>query len=119
VPEPSKLTELLDNVQLEWQLQLKDERQFQLQKDPGGLWVNLDGEKFRRVLDNLISNAVKFTQEEGNIMVRLARQYSMVHREASDNGIGKPESIRPHLFEPFSRAGRKRAFGESNLLSLA
>lgn len=114
-PEPTKLDEFLDHLELEWQLQLKGTRQLQVQKDQEECWVNLDVEKFRRVLDNLLSNAVKFTQEQGNIMVRLMRQDSTIKLEVSDNGIGIPEAMRPHLFEPFSRAGRKGLRGEQTV----
>ncbi len=115
LPEPVKLNDLLDELKLSWQFQLKDTRQLFVQKASEDLWVNLDVEKFRRVLDNLLSNAVKFTQEKGNIMVRPVQQESMIHLEITDDGIGIPEAIRSRLFEPFSGAGRKGLQGEQTV----
>lgn len=66
--------------------------------------VYLDAEKFDKVLYNLLSNAMKFTGNDGRITVRLEPAGNHVRLQVSDTGIGiRPEQI-PHLFERFRQA---------------
>lgn len=66
--------------------------------------IYLDAEKFDKVLYNLLSNAMKFTGNEGQITVRLEPAGNHVRLQVSDTGIGiRPEQI-PHLFERFRQA---------------
>ena len=55
----------------------------------------------RRMYDNLISNAIKFTPEGGQITVRLAQQDSQLLLEVSDTGIGIPKEEQERVFERF------------------
>jgi signal transduction histidine kinase len=66
----------------------------------------VDGEPARlaQLLDNLFSNAIKFTPAGGRVSVRLRRDGPMVRLEVSDTGIGMSASDRERLFERFYRA---------------
>ena len=55
----------------------------------------------RRVLDNLIGNAVKYTPEGGRITVRLRRNGEQVALNVSDTGIGIPEDQLDRIFDRF------------------
>lgn len=55
----------------------------------------------RRVLDNLIGNAAKFTPEGGTITVRLRQEGQWVALEVSDTGIGMPADKLERIFERF------------------
>jgi signal transduction histidine kinase len=55
----------------------------------------------RRVLDNLVGNALKFTPRGGSITVRLGRQDTDVLLEVIDTGIGIPEEQLDRIFERF------------------
>jgi len=55
----------------------------------------------RRVLDNLIGNAVKFTPAGGTITVRLRQEGKQVVLEVSDTGIGVPADQLERIFERF------------------
>jgi signal transduction histidine kinase len=57
-----------------------------------------------QLLDNLISNAIKFTAEGGRVEVRLAERDSRVRVEVSDTGIGIAPGEQARLFERFFRA---------------
>jgi PAS domain S-box-containing protein len=65
----------------------------------------VDGDRTRlaQVLDNLISNAIKFTPKGGRVGVRVFRTKEAAIIEVSDTGIGIPENERLHLFERFFR----------------
>ena len=63
-----------------------------------------DHSRLAQVLDNLISNAIKFTPVGGRVDVRVFRADGAAVIEVSDTGVGIPEEDRPHLFERFYRA---------------
>jgi signal transduction histidine kinase len=66
----------------------------------------LAGDKGRlfQLLDNLISNAIKFTPEGGRVDVRLLERDSRVRIEVADTGIGISAEDHARLFERFFRA---------------
>ena len=67
-------------------------------------WVTIDRVRFRQLLDNLISNAIKFTQR-GGIEVRSAyRPDNRLRIEVTDTGIGVPPERRAGLFEDFGQS---------------
>jgi len=59
------------------------------------------------VLDNLISNAVKFTHPGGRVRVRVQDKGEFVMVSVSDDGIGIPPEDREKVFERFYRAGNR------------
>ncbi|MTJ10832.1 response regulator [Anabaena sp. UHCC 0204] len=66
--------------------------------------VYLDIEKFDKVIYNLLSNAMKFTPENGTITIRLATAGNNCILQVQDSGIGiLPQQI-PYLFERFRQA---------------
>jgi signal transduction histidine kinase len=60
--------------------------------------------KLAQLLDNLVSNAIKFTPRDGHVGVRLAALPGLIRIEVSDTGIGIPDRERDRLFERFFRA---------------
>jgi signal transduction histidine kinase len=73
--------------------------------------VTLDRQKFKQVLFNLVSNAVKFTQEGGHVSMKIdTDSTAMLRAQIRDSGIGiKPEDM-DRLFIEFQRldSGRGR-----------
>ena len=66
--------------------------------------VYLDSEKFDKVLYNLLSNAMKFTEPGGTITVKVEPAGDHVRMQISDTGIGIRKEQIPHLFERFVQA---------------
>lgn len=69
-----------------------------------------DREQLRRVMNNLIGNAVKYrgNKEKGMIKVCLTQEDGLVRVGVTDNGIGISESALPYVFERFYRADTSR-----------
>jgi signal transduction histidine kinase len=63
--------------------------------------VQADPARLRQILNNLISNALKFTPEHGLITLRAHLSGEMVAISVVDTGIGIPPASLPHLFESF------------------
>jgi signal transduction histidine kinase len=61
----------------------------------------------RRVVENLISNAVKYTPPGGEIQVRLRVTGGEAELQVQDNGIGIPAADQPYVFDRFYRAKNK------------
>jgi signal transduction histidine kinase len=66
--------------------------------------VNADKGRMFQLLDNLVSNAIKFTPEGGDVRVSLARVNGFVRLEVADTGIGVDADEQQRLFERFFRA---------------
>lgn len=71
---------------------------------PGPLYVRGDARHLPRVLDNLLSNACKFTPAGGSVALRLRQEGKEVVLEVADTGIGIAPEHREHLFERFYQA---------------
>jgi two-component system sensor histidine kinase VicK len=76
------------------------------------LYVHIDSLKLMQVINNLISNAIKFTPDNGVIEVNIRNQQNTVLIMVSDNGIGIPKDMHPYLFDKFTKARRPGLKGE-------
>jgi signal transduction histidine kinase len=66
--------------------------------------LNGDRARIAQLLDNFISNAIKFTPEQGRVEVRTWADGEHAFVSVADSGIGIPEDERARLFERFYRA---------------
>ena len=65
--------------------------------------IQTDQEKLHAVIENLISNAVKFTPNNGEITIRTTSTKSSITIEVLDTGPGVSETSKAGLFDPFYR----------------
>ncbi|MFP5222810.1 MAG: ATP-binding protein [Acidobacteriota bacterium] len=86
-------------------------------RTPPELPVQLDGEKYQRILLNLLSNAFKFTPQGGSILLTLAKEGSLAVLRVEDSGPGVPQAMREAVFERFRQAegSASRRFGGTGL----
>lgn len=71
--------------------------------------VKADYELIHRVLDNLVSNALKFTPPKGEITVRAVLDHSFVRFEVEDTGAGIPDKNIDKVFKDFFQVDETRA----------
>ncbi|MCZ6529754.1 MAG: GAF domain-containing protein [Chloroflexi bacterium] len=69
--------------------------------------VEMDAEMIRRVLINLLENAIKYSRAEGKISVTLDKLDNELRVGISDNGPGVPSEDQTRIFEKFARVQRK------------
>lgn len=79
---------------------------------PEQLYYTLDNNKFMQVINNLLSNSIKFTPDGGHISVRLEQRPEHVLITVADTGIGIPPKMQDVLFERFTPARRPGLRGE-------
>jgi PAS domain S-box-containing protein len=75
-------------------------------EDPKIPLVDADPLMIDRVLDNLIDNAIKYTNPGGSVTLRAVRANNVIIAEVSDTGIGIAEENMACLFEMFCRINR-------------
>lgn len=85
--------------------------------------VHADPELLRRIVANLVSNAVKYASEGGSVRLGVDNGKDKVILRVQDDGCGIPADDLPHLFTKFYRAGtdagKKRVKGTGLGLSIA
>lgn len=103
--QPTRLERLIEQTIEGFQLQAQDRGIYlKFQKAERLLpEVNVDPERISEVLNNLIGNAMKFT-EEGGITISLNQKDNKALLSVADTGIGIPKESFPHLFKKFYQA---------------
>jgi heavy metal sensor kinase len=76
-----------------------------------------DEDLLRRLVMNLLDNAIKYTPSGGSVSVKLVPEPASIKIIVTDTGIGMPAEAVPHVFERFYRVdmARSRADGGSGL----
>lgn len=79
------------------------------------VFSELDSLKFLQIVNNLISNAIKFTKEDGQIKIHVEKLEDAFLFSVQDNGIGIPKHLQPLLFKKYTEAGRDGLKGEESV----
>jgi signal transduction histidine kinase len=114
VPQPTDfaLAELLGSMKAEFAPTARA-RGLALRIPTSPLWVRSDMRLVRRILQNLVSNALRYT-EQGSVELRCRKQGDRVRIEVVDTGIGIAPEHHATIFEEFRRlddSGRARGMG--------
>jgi len=73
-------------------------------------WVNIDEEIIQRVLTNLLTNAIKYTPEGGNISIEATLQKQrLIKIWVKDNGIGIPQDKQEMIFDKFGQVEARQS----------
>jgi len=75
--------------------------------------IHADEELLRRMLINLLDNAIKYTPQGGSVSLRCAEGDGQYRLTVEDSGQGIPVELQPRIFERFFRADKARSRGET------
>lgn len=89
-------TALQNNIDLKWNV----EKEFYTKADPAAI---------DRIFNNLLDNAVKYTESNGRVAVTLTGEGDRVKLTVSDTGIGIPEEEMEHIFSPFHQLSHEKS----------
>jgi two-component system sensor histidine kinase GlrK len=98
--EPVQLRRLITNVLTDHKVAVLA-RQLVLDVSLQPVELNGDRAKLRTLVDNLISNAIKFSPEKGHLHVHLRADEGQAVIEVADSGLGIPEAERRRVFDAF------------------
>jgi Na+/proline symporter/signal transduction histidine kinase len=106
-----RIDELLSQIEVEF-APLAREKSLKLIFVPCSLTVRSDRRLLRRLMQNLVSNAIKYSQE-GRVLVGCRRRGGRLRIDVCDTGLGIPQAKRREIFKEFQRLeqGAKAARG--------
>ena len=110
----TELNHFLKRIISDWKVQRNARNNLVLIGSKNQLFAEINAEKFQRVIDNLITNALKFSKENGKIDIYLSEKDNQAVIEVRDYGVGIPADILPFIFERFSKARRPGVRGEQS-----
>jgi len=95
------VADVFDALQIEFE-PIAKERGIDLRFVPSKLWVRSDKRLLRRLLQNLVSNAIKYT-ERGRVLIGVRRRGGMVRFIIADTGPGIAEEHQQLIYREFQR----------------
>ena len=105
---PFRLNNWLDNISKEYARKASGQALLfeHLHKNVGDITVRGDADKLEQILDNLLTNAIKFTLS-GTIRFHTEYMAGRLYVEVGDTGIGMDEETLERVFRPFERAAQE------------
>jgi len=90
---------------------------FRVKTDEQEILLQIDADRIKQVLTNLLANASRFAPESSEVTLEISRSDEAVEIRVIDRGEGIPESLREKIFDRFYRAdnSRNRETGGSGL----
>lgn len=100
VKHPVNLAVILDEVLQNQNLSIMS-KNLKIIRNCPALLLQCDKEKIKTIMDNLISNAIKFSPQNSCIEIILTQTNGSIQLDITDAGIGIHETDREKIFEPF------------------
>jgi len=114
-PELFNISQLTMETIEEFRMHLGSDSHLEFRSVPENIEVFLDKKSINLVVNNLISNAIKYSDPRKTIAVTLSLENNVVVLEVKDQGIGIPEQDIKHLFTPFFRASNSGSIAGTGL----
>ncbi len=101
-----ELAPLVEEIVERYRVQLEDQHEYTLvlRLPPQTILADVDPSRVEQVLDNFLSNAVKYSPSGGQLSVAVDVDAAGFRLTVSDEGIGLPTGQTETIFEPFGRA---------------
>jgi K+-sensing histidine kinase KdpD len=99
-----------------YNIALKNNLRIEIQKDLPPVMV--EGSRIGEVITNLVENAVKYSNEGGEIRIEVTLQNGEIITRVIDNGLGIPKEYQPMVFDRFNQVSRKNGQRKGSGLGL-
>jgi two-component system, sensor histidine kinase and response regulator len=86
---------------------LAGKRRVNVEAQPASVQANADKDVIRRVIGNLVGNALKYTPDDGCIRITVGTKDSMVRLDVADTGPGIPAEYHTKIFEKFGQVDKQ------------
>jgi two-component system, OmpR family, sensor histidine kinase BaeS len=107
--QPVDMNKLLSDIKTRYLVQLNQKRiTLDLEPDPDILQVDLDPTRFSQVLTNILDNAIRYTPEDGRVIIATKQIKDAAQITIQDSGEGVSTQEASHLFDRFYRADESR-----------
>jgi len=104
------VVEMLEDVADRFSFQMQQKHiEYQVQVEDGITQVVVDRDQMDQVLDNLVSNALKYTPEGGSIRMEGVKRDGLLSISVQDTGMGIPKKDLDRIFERFYRVDKARS----------
>lgn len=108
-PEPTDITEIVESVLKELYVKTQESNlQVTHSYEENLPKVNVDPKLMRIIIQNLLSNAMKYTPKGGSVSVSLSKDDKNILIKVSDNGVGIPLAVQDKIFTKLFRADNAR-----------
>lgn len=102
VRRPSNIVKLIKSIVPKYQklaAEKKIELSFECSEEE--IVANVDPDKFPKIVENLLDNALKFTRINGSVWLKMQRDDGTCEIRVKDTGVGIPTRHQPHIFDKF------------------
>jgi len=107
--QPVEIDKLLSDIKAHYMVHFNQKRiTLDLEPSPVPLQANLDPTRFSQVLMNILDNALRYTPEEGRVVIATKQNGDKVEIIIQDNGDGVTSEDAAHLFDRFYRTDESR-----------
>jgi len=114
-PEPIEIIPFTQELVSQFQVGGEDKYRLVFSNQGNCGQLNGDAKLLRQILTNLVSNAIKYSPDGGNVGVNLSCEDSQIILQVSDSGIGISPEDQIQLFQSFSRATNVGAISGTGL----
>lgn len=115
LPERFDIDELVDNAVSLLRFRAGEKQQELTLKGIGKpVYVTANKENITRVINNFITNAIKFSKPGDKVEVSVTASANTAIISVTDTGIGIPDKMKPQVFDEFTDAKRKGTQGEQS-----
>ncbi len=98
--QPCNMDAMLGHIAADFRV-LADQKNIRLIVRPFCGYVSSDPQLLQRILMNLVSNAIRYTRQDGRILIACRKRGAHLRIEVRDNGVGIPEDDQANIFREF------------------